>query len=324
MNQKAPLQAGDPPVMSKYVGKVDNYAAPGMGGTAFNFLWYPNSSAYNGTNYKWLPFQLYLWRYMSQEQNQRIGLVDDVIAKKPFDFFLLEDKMEGWLKIFTKNDNLRLIDFIYELTIGPSNYEKSVAKLIQGGKKGLIFTVPDPKHYAFMQWYKVSDLKKKAPLIEITYRNGGYQDDRIKLDPASNFYFMPTATVANLFETQKEGDIVKATLTDADVMDQAEAAGSSPDYYNQEVIKVAQKFGLALVDLNSVYKQIHQGTFVAEGGLKIDGSPKGNFFSSDGTYPTAIGQAVIANEVIKAMNKTYQSRIPLINVSEFAQTVGAK
>ncbi|WP_375444165.1 hypothetical protein [uncultured Fibrella sp.] len=324
-NQKAVVQAGDPPILSAYSGVVDNYAVPGMGGSAFNFLWYPNSTAYNGTDHKWLPFQLYLWRYMPQEKNQQVGLTDDIVAaKKPYDIFLLEDKMEAWLKIFTKNDNLRLMDFIYELTIGMFEYEKSATKLLQGGKKGVVFTVPDPKDYAFMQWYRASDLKKKAPLIEIDYRDGAYQEPRIKLDPATTFYFMPTAAVARLFETHKEGDIVKATLTDADVMDQAEAVGSRPNVYNEEVVKLARKLNLALVDLNEVYRQIAQGTYLAEGGLVIDGSPKGNFFSSDGTYPTAIGQAVIANEVIKALNRTYQSRIPLINVSEFARTAGAK
>lgn len=39
---------------------------------------------------------------------------------------------------------------------------------------------------------------------------------------------------------------------------------------------------------------------------------EGNFFSADGIYPTAFGQAVIANEVIKTLNKHYGLEIPLL------------
>lgn len=323
-NQKAAVKEGDPPVLSTYSGTVDNYAVPGLQGLLFNKTWNPNGTGVNIKGKRWFDFQPYLWRFFSSKQNEQSGLVDYINQHKPFDLFLLEEKSEDWLQTFMRNDNLRLIDFIYELSVGPSNYEKLASKLAEGGRKGVVFTVPDFKHYAFMQWYKANDLKKKAALVEITFRDERYQDANRKLDPATDFFFMPTASVSKLFENHKEGDIVKAVLSDADVMDQAEAVASSPDYYNQEVVKVAKKFGLALVDLQAIYKQIHQGSYVAEGGLRIDGSPKGNFFSSDGTYPTAIGQAVIANEVIKAINTTYHSRIPLINVSNFAQTSGAK
>lgn len=40
------------------------------------------------------------------------------------------------------------------------------------------------------------------------------------------------------------------------------------------------------------------------------------FFSLDGMYPSAIGQAMIANEVIKTINKAYNMDIPLISIRE--------
>ena len=86
--------------------------------------------------------------------------------------------------------------------------------------------------------------------------------------------------------------------------------------------EIAKSKGLAIVDLEKIYSQIHTNTYMSADGFKIDGSPKGNFFSSDGIYPTAIGQAVIANEVIKSINATYKSSIPLINLKDYSQTVG--
>ena len=73
-----------------------------------------------------------------------------------------------------------------------------------------------------------------------------------------------------------------------------------------------------LVVINSLYTKILAGGYVTDDGVKVDASyPKGNFFSSDGIYPTAFGQAVIANEVIKTINNFYKTNIPLINTKEF-------
>lgn len=323
-NQKAAVQVGDPPVLSAYSGKVDNYAVPGVSGTLFNNLWYPNSTGVNGTGKRWFIYQPYLWRYFSPQQNEKQGLVDYIAQTKPFDLFLLEDKAEQWLAITKRNEGLDESQLLEDILTGSFYYNSMATKLAADGKKGVVFTLPNILDYAFMQWYPTAELKSKASGIDITYRGQVVNQSLKRLDPTSTFYLMPTPTVAKLFAGLKQGDYVQLALTDADVMDQWETVSSSPYLYNREVVKMAKRLNLALVDLNAVYSQIRQGGYVAEGGLRIDGAPKGNFFSSDGIYPTAIGQAVIANEVIKALNSTYQSRIPLINVSEFAQTSGAK
>ena len=324
-NLLAPVQAGDPPVLSAYAGNVDNFAVPGMSGNLFNRQWHPEISVSPYSNgHQWLNFQPYLWRYMPSQDNQKLGMMDRIVQSKTYGLFILEDRTEGWLETLKRNDFLNTLDYIYELTVGQFSYQSTAASLVQSSKRGVVFTVPDFQDYAFMQWYPTEDLKRKAGVINITYRDQRYSQKDSKLDPNTQFYMMPTAAVAKLFANLKQNDTVDLTLTDADVMDEAEVRASNPAYYNEQVRKMAQKLNLALVDLNAIYKQIHQGTYTTADGLKMDGSPKGNFFSSDGTYPTAIGQAVIANEVIKALNSTYQSRISLINVAEFSQTTGAK
>ncbi|MBO0950626.1 hypothetical protein [Fibrella forsythiae] len=321
----APVQAGDPPVLSGYAGKVDNFAVPAMYGDLFNREWTPQIKVANYANgHQWLDFQPYLWRYLSSEENQRIGLLDYIVQTKPYDLFILEDRTDGWLEILKKNDFVNALNYIYEFSVGQFSYEKTATVLAKGGKRGVVFTVPDFQDYAFMQWYPTEDLKRKAGAINITYRDQRYTEQYSKLDPATQFYMMPTPVVAKLFMNLNQGDIVNLTLTDGDVMDEVEARSSSPAFYNEQVRTMAKKLNLALVDLNAIYKRIHLGSYTTDDGLKIDGAPKGNFFSSDGTYPTAIGQAVIANEVIKALNSTYQSRIPLINIREFSQTTGAQ
>lgn len=323
-NQLAPVQASYPPMLSMYTGKVDNYAVPTMQGSSFTMTWNPNATGVSNSGKKWFEFQPYLWRFFSLEENKKAGLLDYVSQTQSFNLFILEDKLEEWIRVVKQNDFLNSTRFTWDFTVGQFNYEAMAKKLIEGGRHGIVFTIPNFQDYAFMQWYPTEDLKRKAASIAIVYRDQRYFEKETKLDPATNFYMMPTVNVAKLYANLKKGDAVNITLTDADVMDEVEVRNSSPSFYNEHIRGMAQKFNLALVDLNVIYSEIHQGAYFAEGGLKIDGSPKGNFFSSDGTYPTAIGQVVIANEVIKALNAKYQSRIPLININDFIRRSGAK
>ena len=92
-----------------------------------------------------------------------------------------------------------------------------------------------------------------------------------------------------------------------------------PTLYNDLLVRWSKEYNYAIVDFYSVYKKIIAGNYISEDGFRIDPSyPNGNFFSADGIYPTAIGQAVLANEVIKVLNSTYRARIPLINITRYA------
>lgn len=92
----------------------------------------------------------------------------------------------------------------------------------------------------------------------------------------------------------------------------------SPTATNRRMRKEAEEKSLLVVDLEKLFDRISAGKYVTDDGLKISGKPGGNFFSSDGIYPSAIGNAVIANETIKVINAHFHSQIPLINITEFA------
>lgn len=91
---------------------------------------------------------------------------------------------------------------------------------------------------------------------------------------------------------------------------------------NKHMKEWAAQFDLALVDLNSLYAQINQGIYKTEQDITISGGKSGNFFSSDGLYPTILGQAVIANEVCKAINQQYQSDVPLVDIIAYCSSIG--
>jgi hypothetical protein len=87
---------------------------------------------------------------------------------------------------------------------------------------------------------------------------------------------------------------------------------------NQNSKILGQYAKMPVFDLNGFYKNILKGGVITFDGVKVDGRwPGGNFFSLDGVYPTAFGQAVLANEVIKTMNSFYKMDVPLIPCAEY-------
>ncbi len=118
-----------------------------------------------------------------------------------------------------------------------------------------------------------------------------------------------------------QGSVI--ALEDQYVLSAAEQAiaQAAVDAYNVAIAGIAANYGLALVDINSLFDSI-----VAEGidygGLDLNaGFLSGGIFSLDGVHPTNVGQAIVANEFIAAINSTYNADIPLVSVyGAIAQT----
>jgi len=74
---------------------------------------------------------------------------------------------------------------------------------------------------------------------------------------------------------------------------------------------------LGLVDMNALFAGIHRNGYVIAGETFTTQFISGGLFSLDGIHPSSKGQAVIANEFIRAMNRTYSgTNLALIDVSK--------
>ena len=86
--------------------------------------------------------------------------------------------------------------------------------------------------------------------------------------------------------------------------------------FNLKLQSVAMAKGLAFVDANSFYKSLKSG--IVYNGISINSQfVKGGAFSLDGLQFNPLGQALLANEFIKAINKTYEARIPLVDPTKY-------
>ena len=88
------------------------------------------------------------------------------------------------------------------------------------------------------------------------------------------------------------------------------------DAYNTIIENVASQFGLAYVDIRTLMQQAKSGIYFDA----IEFSTTfvtGGTFSLDGVHLSARGNATVANEFIRAINRTYNASIPKAHPGEF-------
>lgn len=88
--------------------------------------------------------------------------------------------------------------------------------------------------------------------------------------------------------------------------------------YNDAIRSLADQYGLALADIHTLLNK------ACKDGIRVNGNTyTGEFisdnsvFSLDGIHCNSRGYAIMANEVIKAINATYGSNIPLVDPNDY-------
>ena len=83
--------------------------------------------------------------------------------------------------------------------------------------------------------------------------------------------------------------------------------------YNEVIIALADEYNLALVRADQFYSKLADG--FAYNGVTISAKfVSGGSYSLDGVQLNPRGNALLANEFIKAINSAYHARIPQVNV----------
>jgi len=109
-----------------------------------------------------------------------------------------------------------------------------------------------------------------------------------------------------------------APLADRYVLDSAEISHVRQviAFYNQAIKQTADKYDLAWVNINCFYEKLDQG--IRYNGIDFHTElAQGAFFSLDGLQPSDRGQALLANEFIRAINKHYHASLPEVDVTAY-------
>ncbi|MCK4570034.1 MAG: hypothetical protein KAT76_07075 [Bacteroidales bacterium] len=102
------------------------------------------------------------------------------------------------------------------------------------------------------------------------------------------------------------------------ILDEAEIADirNHIAQYNDIIYESATIYNLAYVDMNKILIDLETG--ITMDGIELTSTfVQGNAFSLDGIHLTPIGNAMLANYIIEAINTTYSASIPQVVVTDY-------
>ncbi len=162
-------------------------------------------------------------------------------------------------------------------------------------------------------------------------------------DPIDTAYFTPAATAAQVLKTQslvifagynlKEDDFVTRTgLSTIGNQLLHRQIGALPAgsilrgsvateirtrvrALNAEIANVARDNGAVLYDLQAFFSRVRTAGTTA-GSRRLTADYLGGFYSLDGVYPSITGHALIANDILGFLNRTYSQNFPLLNLAQ--------
>lgn len=92
---------------------------------------------------------------------------------------------------------------------------------------------------------------------------------------------------------------------------------SAVDAYNSTIKTEANIRGLAHVDANKRLNEVKNGITIS--GINFNSElVTGGAFSLDGVHPSTRGYAILANDFIDAINRTYNANIPKVDVASYS------
>jgi len=98
-----------------------------------------------------------------------------------------------------------------------------------------------------------------------------------------------------------------------------EPVNDAVNAYNQIIAQLANQYGLALVDANTMMEELGSQSGLSWNGVNYTAKfVTGGAFSLDGVHLTGRGYAIVANEFIKAMNDKYKSTVTQVNPNDYS------
>ena len=98
---------------------------------------------------------------------------------------------------------------------------------------------------------------------------------------------------------------------------EAQTIRAAIDAYNEIIAEHAERFDATLVDMHALVSDLNDSGYVVNG-QRLTTAFLGGLFSLDGGHPSLTGHAIIANEIIKTMNRRTGAAIPPVSVSRVA------
>ncbi len=216
---------------------------------------------------------------------------------------------------------------VFEMT-----YNKLINKLVEFDAKGVLINIPDVTTIPFFTTIPTNGLVLTA--TQAAQLTAAYATLGITFSEGPNPFIIADASAPGGMRQIKQGEYILLTvpgnslkcggmgsmtpIPDQYVLDVQEVAAvkAATTQFNTIIANAAAAHGLALVDANGYMAKLQSG--ITWSGVKYSPTfATGGAFSLDGVHPTERGYALIANEIIRQINSTYLSTIPLVDVNKY-------
>ena len=125
---------------------------------------------------------------------------------------------------------------------------------------------------------------------------------------------VPQATAAQLSVNGVTYPLQDRYVLTADEIENIQTAQTA---YNQVIQQLAGSKNLAYVDAAAILDQVADEGVAFDGGVLTSTFASGGAFSLDGVHLTPRGNAFMANQIIEAINETYNATVPKVNIGAY-------
>jgi len=183
-----------------------------------------------------------------------------------------------------------------------NDFSRIVEDLRATGAEILILTIPHPTDTAhFSTIPQAASVAKLDPdlLLELWHLQ---PDDLITANGLNEIGFQILGAAIGALPS---GSILPAVVS--------REVQSRIGQLNEELRRIAKTEGANVYDLHSFLRRVRTEG-VSVGARKLTADYLGGFYSLNGYYPGATGQALIANEILNQLNQEFGAKFPLIEV----------
>ncbi len=278
--------------------------------------------------------------YQRMASSGSSSVLSDAVAKNPT-FFSVNLGLHDVLKYTLKgaaSDSISPISGAINIGFEAS-INNVIDKLTANGAKGVITNIPNIKTMAYFNtipWNALKLTKIKADSLTDLYATNF---DSTVFYEGNNGFIIEDVSVPFLeFRQAVEGEMILLNIPLDSVkcykwgsliplpnryvltLPEINTIENTINSYNIILKNLAASKGLAFVDVNSFFAKVKTGYIY--NGVAVNATfVSGGFYSLDGLNLTARGNALLANECIKAINATYSATIPEVDAMKYPAVV---
>jgi len=183
-----------------------------------------------------------------------------------------------------------------------TDYERLLNQLKVSENEVVVLTIPDPFDTAYYSSIKLAAKILKLEPATLQHAYGLEANDLIGVNGIIEIGFQ---LLSNKLKPLPQGSVLRQTI--------ANQISNSIDELNTSLTSLAKKQGALVVDLHALFRRV-KNEGITVGARTLTAEYLGGFYSLNGYYPGATGQALIANDLLEHLNIFYGAEFPQIDL----------